>query len=98
MTERLERTTEAETAEVRAICDQIMPLLRGQRSGLVGATLMWLTARWVSGHVVPGDPEETARLQGRLMGPFIEAVVAMAAANHAEMQERAARGEGIEMP
>lgn len=55
------------TQEVEALSGEISPLLHGRAPDIVGAVLADLTAMWLAGHVVQGDPEAAENLREQLL-------------------------------
>ena len=51
----------------RAIWPAVSSALGGQPTPIQGAALADLTARWLAGHVIRGDPVETAALRETLL-------------------------------
>jgi hypothetical protein len=49
------------------LVQRIRPILAGQHPSVQGVTLAELTATWLSGHIVLGDPHQTQELQSRLL-------------------------------
>jgi hypothetical protein len=54
-------------AESDAIVEQIKPLLAGKGAAVQGSVLADLTAIWIAGHIVPGDPAATRELQAGML-------------------------------
>jgi len=80
--------------EVQQMIDQIEPMLHGKNPIEVGATLAWLTALWLSGHVRKGDPLATSTLQERLLLSHTDAIIDTVVKLQPMFQQRAERGEG----
>lgn len=70
---------------VTELVERVRPLFAGQHPAVIGAALADLTAIWLGGHVVRGDPEETDALRGRLMLEQMRAVGGLTAVNAKEM-------------
>lgn len=49
-------------------------VLAGHPPEVIGFILADLTATWLAGQVVPGDPEATERLRGEVLGYHVAAV------------------------
>ena len=53
--------------EVIDMVQKIRPHLRGHAPEIQGAVLAYLTANWLTGHCIPGDPTRTAELREQLL-------------------------------
>jgi hypothetical protein len=86
---------EAQAAKVAAMADQIAPILQGAGPADIGVLLMWMTARWLAGHVVPGGNRgATRRLQRNLFEMHQRQMWKMVEASAEEFAERLASGDG----
>ncbi len=47
--------------QITSLINQIRPILAGQPPDIVGAALADLTATWIAGYRLRGDPEQTDR-------------------------------------
>jgi hypothetical protein len=53
--------------KVKMLIGKISPILHGHDQQTQGAVLAELLAKWLAGHVVPGDRIETILLRGRIL-------------------------------
>lgn len=74
-----------DTRLVVELVERVRPLFAGHDPRVIGAALADLTAIWLAGHVIEGDPEETDALRGRLMLEQMQAARELTAINAKEM-------------
>jgi hypothetical protein len=60
--------------EAEILARECFPLLAGRNKMVQSAALCELVALHLSGHVILGDPEETAKLRASLLDEFFQAV------------------------
>jgi hypothetical protein len=67
-----------DVTEIAGLAETIWPvvarLLRGRPAAVQGAALADLTATWLAGHQVSGDPVQTYRFREELLEMHIEAI------------------------
>jgi hypothetical protein len=63
-----------QTDKVKMLTDRISPILHGHDPKIQGAVLAELLAKWLAGHVVPGDRVQTILLRGRLFREHMKIV------------------------
>ena len=66
--------TEAELRAAQKLVQRIRPLLAHRPSQTQGAVLADLLAIWLAGHIVQGDPAETAKLREDMLATHLEFV------------------------
>lgn len=59
--------TQAETAQILQVSDQMEPLMKELPSNVHGGVLACLMARWIAGHEMVDDSAATLRVQDTLM-------------------------------
>jgi hypothetical protein len=60
--------------KVKMLTDRISPILHGHDPEIQGAVLAEVLAKWLAGHVVPGDRVQTILLRGRLFREHMKIV------------------------
>jgi len=80
--------SDADANAILAIADKIKPLLAGNSPEVQGAVLAELTAIWLAGHRVPGDPRAQQSLRAELLAMHIEAVTDLVDPNDQEINQR----------
>lgn len=60
--------------EVLRVAEQCCPILAGEPSMVQGAALCELVARHIAGHVIVGNPAETAAVRRSILAAFVETV------------------------
>jgi len=74
MVEMVSMSAVAKTYEVTRISEQIYDLLAGRGADVQGAICADLLARWLAGHIVPGDKQATADIREKLLTAHVETV------------------------
>jgi len=67
-----------------ALAAQIAKMLAGRDPCVQGAALGDLTATWLAGHIVPGDPGATKELRRQLLAQQMELIVNLIPLNERE--------------
>jgi len=70
---------------VTELVERARPVFAKQDSAAVGAALADLTAIWLAGHVVRGEPAETDRLRETLLRLHVDMISRLTAVNAEEM-------------
>lgn len=77
---------------VEGVAAKIAPFLAGLSSHMQGAIIAELTANWLAGHIVVGNPRLSRELRGELFKVHCEAVRELA---DLEARKQAAEGANI---
>jgi hypothetical protein len=72
------------------LAEKIKPLFAGKGAAVQGAALADLTALWLAGHRVPGDPAAAAELRESLLQSHIEILRLLVPLADAEIDEQIA--------
>lgn len=67
-------STVEQAREVDKISQQIYNLIAGRAAVVQGAVCADLLARWLAGHIVPGDEQKTKAVRERILKTHIEIV------------------------